>query len=113
MTKMRSEGRANGKYTPASAWNDAGAGITGDRAVRPGNWIPRSRQNESLEVRISVSNTADETERDGMRLFVDKLVEYSEVPLDISLFYEEDPEASLLARGSRPDLCGFGWPDPL
>ncbi|MEI3579239.1 MAG: hypothetical protein V8Q30_04250 [Acutalibacteraceae bacterium] len=47
------------------------------------------RQNESLEVRISVSNTADETERDGMRLFVDKLVEYSEVPLDISLFYEE------------------------
>lgn len=55
------------------------------------------RQNESLEVRISVSNTADETERDGMRLFVDKLVEYSEVPLDISLFYEEDPEASLLA----------------
>lgn len=32
-----------------------------------------------------------------MRLFVDKLVEYSEVPLDISLFYEEDPEASLLA----------------
>ena len=55
------------------------------------------RQNENLEVRISVSNTADETERDGMRLFVDKLVEYSEVPLDISLFYEEDPEASLLA----------------
>lgn len=55
------------------------------------------RQNESLEVRISVSNTADETERDGMRLFVDKLVEYSEVPLDISLFYEDDPEASLLA----------------
>lgn len=32
-----------------------------------------------------------------MRLFVDKLVEYSEVPLDISLFYEEDPEVSLLA----------------
>lgn len=71
------------------------------------------RQNESLEIRISVSNTADETERDGMRLFVDKLVEYSEVPLDISLFYEEDPEASLLARGSGPDLCGFGWPDSL
>ena len=32
-----------------------------------------------------------------MRLVADKLVEYSEVPLDISLFYEEDPEASLLA----------------
>ena len=53
------------------------------------------RQHESLQVRISVSNTADETERDGMRLFVDKLVEFSNVPLDISLYYEEDPVASL------------------
>ena len=55
------------------------------------------RSAESLEVRISVSSTADETERDGMRLFVDKLLENSEVPLDISLFYESDPEASLKA----------------
>lgn len=55
------------------------------------------RSAESLEVRISVSSSADETERDGMRLFVDKLIENSEVPLDISLFYESDPEASLKA----------------
>lgn len=54
------------------------------------------RQHESMKVRISVSNTADEIERDGMRLFVDKLVELSDVPLDISLYYEDDPEASLL-----------------
>lgn len=55
------------------------------------------RQHDSLQVRISVASTADETERDGMRLFVDKLVELSDIPLDISLYYEDDPEASLQA----------------
>ena len=48
-----------------------------------------------LPVNISVSSTADETERDGMRLFVDKLVEYAPATLEIRLFYEEDPVASL------------------
>ena len=74
---------AAGLLTTGCASNDL------DSPLRPGN--------NSLQVRISVSSTADSAERDGMRLFVDKLVEYSDVPLDISLFYEEDPESSLLA----------------
>lgn len=69
MTKMRSEGRANGKYTPASAWMTLALALLATGLCVRGTGSP-FRQNESLEIRISVSNTADETERDGMRLFV-------------------------------------------
>ncbi len=48
-----------------------------------------------LDLKISVYSAADRVERNGMRLFVDKLIEYSPSALNIQLFYEDDPMASL------------------
>ena len=58
---------------------------------------PFSPAESSRTVRISVSTSSDSVEREGIRLFVDQLIENSDTPLDVSLFYEDDPEASLLA----------------